>query len=84
MTKRKWIITSALLAVSGALHAAVVGHLAPDAAPPVDLSAGGGQAVPVLGDSFADMVAGGATAPWRQHRHQNRSRSHLPHRLWLP
>lgn len=63
MSLRKLVFATATIALSGTLHAAVVGHLALSKGAVPDLSAGGGQAIPLLGDSFADMAAGGAAAP---------------------
>lgn len=60
MTARKWIVAAAAIVLSSALHAAAVGRLAPSTTPEPDLSAGGAQAIPLLGDSFADMATGGA------------------------
>lgn len=60
MTARKWSVAAAAIVLSSALHAAAVGRLAPSPTPEPDLSAGGAQAIPLLGDSFADMAAGGA------------------------
>lgn len=63
MSLRKLVFATATIALSGTLHAAAVGHLALSRGPMPDLSAGGEQAIPLLGDSFADMAAGGAVAP---------------------
>lgn len=60
MSARKWLAVTMTVALSGALHAAVLGRLAPESAAQPDIAAGGAGAIPLLGDSFADMVAGAA------------------------